>query len=103
MHYYALAMAKIYNIFVVLPRWLVMILSGVIASFVMKIMHRNPAAEKSMTREQERVLRSKERRAAAAAEKKAEREGEEGKKEEVKASGSSPAKGKAKSRKGGKK
>ncbi|KAK7696266.1 hypothetical protein QCA50_000919 [Cerrena zonata] len=102
MHYYAFAMTKAYNLFVVLPRWLVMILSGVVASLVMKLMHRNPAAEVSMTREEERQLKSKERREAAAAAAAKEKEGTE-EKEEAKTSGATPSKGKAKSRKGGKK
>lgn len=104
MHYYALTMTQIYNLFVKLPRWLVMILSGVVASLVMKIMHRNPEAEKSMTREEERQLKARERReAAAVAAKEKEGRGEKEAKEDAKASGSTPSKGKAKSRKGGKK
>ena len=100
-HYYALAMRKSYEIFIVIPRWLVLILSGVVAQFFMKILHRNPAAEVSMTREEERRLKSKE---AKEAKLKLEKEAKDDEgKDEVKASGSTPSKGKAKSRRGGKK
>ncbi|CAL1700263.1 unnamed protein product [Somion occarium] len=69
MHYYALATQKIYNLIVVLPRWLVMILSGIVASFAMRLMHRNPAAEVAVSREEERKLKSQQRRANEAASK----------------------------------
>ncbi|EEB95873.1 hypothetical protein MPER_05092, partial [Moniliophthora perniciosa FA553] len=40
MHYFALTLTKIYNITVLVPRWLLYILSGSVASFIIQIMHK---------------------------------------------------------------
>ncbi|KAI0080869.1 hypothetical protein K474DRAFT_1657374 [Panus rudis PR-1116 ss-1] len=45
MHYYALAAQKVYNTMVVIPKWAMMILSGAIASVVMRLLHRDPVPQ----------------------------------------------------------
>ncbi|OBZ70492.1 hypothetical protein A0H81_09661 [Grifola frondosa] len=42
LHYYALVLKAIYDVVVRVPRWLLMILSGGLASVVMRLIHRNP-------------------------------------------------------------
>jgi len=44
MHYWAIALRKIYDVAIVIPRWVMMLISGGIASVVMRFLHRNPAA-----------------------------------------------------------
>ena len=41
MHYFALVMQKIYNVLVQVPRWVLMLLSGVIGNFIIKLMHKD--------------------------------------------------------------
>ncbi|ESK89704.1 hypothetical protein Moror_16892 [Moniliophthora roreri MCA 2997] len=40
MHYLALTLMKVYNITVLVPRWVLYILSGSVASFIIQIMHK---------------------------------------------------------------
>ncbi|KAI0939870.1 hypothetical protein AcV5_001137 [Taiwanofungus camphoratus] len=47
MHYYAIALKAVYDLFVRIPRWLLMIISGGVAQFVMKWMHRNAGTDAS--------------------------------------------------------
>ncbi|KAI0353134.1 hypothetical protein OH77DRAFT_1459171 [Trametes cingulata] len=42
LHYYAVAMTRMYNFVNRFPRWVLMIASGMVASVVMRILHRNP-------------------------------------------------------------
>lgn len=49
MDFYALWMTRIYGVTVVMPRWLLFILSGTVASFVINLLHRGdpkPARKK---------------------------------------------------------
>ncbi|KAL6309775.1 hypothetical protein BKA93DRAFT_719911, partial [Sparassis latifolia] len=41
MHYFALCMKKIYDVVVRVPKWVLMVISGVVANFVMKWFHQN--------------------------------------------------------------
>ncbi|KAI0797113.1 hypothetical protein C8Q75DRAFT_743507 [Abortiporus biennis] len=45
MHYFAVFLTKLYNVMVVIPKWLLMIISGAVASLVMRLMHSNPESE----------------------------------------------------------
>ncbi|KAF5371279.1 hypothetical protein D9758_004166 [Tetrapyrgos nigripes] len=40
LHYLAIALAKLYNVMVIIPRWLMFIISGSVGSFVIQLMHR---------------------------------------------------------------
>jgi len=44
MHYIALGMRKVYDILIVVPRWIMMLMSGAVASLFMRVLHRNPEA-----------------------------------------------------------
>ena len=42
LHYFAFALMKIYNVVNRMPRFVLMIVSGAVASFVMRLLHRAP-------------------------------------------------------------
>ncbi|KAI0650445.1 hypothetical protein C8Q79DRAFT_902407 [Trametes meyenii] len=44
LHYYAVALTYIFNFVNRFPRWMLMIASGAVASFVMRLLHKNPEA-----------------------------------------------------------
>ncbi|KAF5393007.1 hypothetical protein D9757_001123 [Collybiopsis confluens] len=47
LHYLGIALTTIYNVLVKVPRWLLYVLSGSVASFLIQLMHRGSAAPKS--------------------------------------------------------
>ena len=44
MHYWSIYLRKIYDVLVIVPRWVMMLISGAMASVVMRFMHKNPEA-----------------------------------------------------------
>ncbi|KAK7033535.1 hypothetical protein VNI00_012759 [Paramarasmius palmivorus] len=53
MHYLAFTLMNIYNVTVLVPRWLLYVLSGSIASFIIQFMHRPAAKEPTQPRIQQ--------------------------------------------------
>ncbi|KAI0638475.1 hypothetical protein C8Q77DRAFT_1091318 [Trametes polyzona] len=45
LHYYGIGLMHVFNFVNRFPRWVLMIASGMVASVVMRLLHRNPAAE----------------------------------------------------------
>ncbi|TCD68480.1 hypothetical protein EIP91_010655 [Steccherinum ochraceum] len=91
LHYFAFGLQHLYFYLVKLPRWVLMIASGAVATLVMRLMHRNPESEVPKPEEKtEEKTQAPPAPKADATETKA-------------ASTSTPKKSSAKSRKGGKK
>lgn len=45
MHYFAIGLQYIYDVSILVPRWMLMLATGGVASLIMRLMHRNPEAE----------------------------------------------------------
>lgn len=43
MEYLAVVLTRIYNVTVLIPNWMLLLLSGGVASVLLKFLHRNPA------------------------------------------------------------
>ena len=93
MHYYAYGMQRFFQIVDRVPRFLLMIISGAIASFVMRLLHK-PPPEGPKTPQQPKPVVSSEKAATGSVTSST---------AVASAASSSPSKSKSKSRKGGKK
>ena len=56
MHYFALAMKQVYDLLIVVPRWVLMLLSGALCNVIIRFLHKSdpePAAKKVTEKKEE--------------------------------------------------